>query len=144
MILEKPIQNKSTKDVLIVDDSPEICDILETYCENLGCFRNIIIAKDVIDASSKIRNQKFALILLDLQMPKKCGSELLSDINGKNLNKKSNVVIVSGSLNKDLFEKILEQGVKNFLVKPFTESSFREKVLGVIKDMSLPQASPPH
>jgi DNA-binding NtrC family response regulator len=38
-------------DVLIIDDDASICEILKGYCENMGCFRNILIAQD---AQSKI------------------------------------------------------------------------------------------
>ena len=35
------------------------------YLENMGCFRNIIVASDGVDATVKLSNQTFGLILLD-------------------------------------------------------------------------------
>ncbi|MBC7537817.1 MAG: response regulator [Bacteriovorax sp.] len=116
-------------DVLIIDDDVSICEILKGYCENMGCFRNILFAHDGSMASSKLRNQKFALILLDLKMPKKGGLDLLREMDDKSLNSKNNIVVVSGTLDKTMIEKIVENGVKAFLPKPFTEVEFQDKIL---------------
>jgi two-component system chemotaxis response regulator CheY len=119
-------------DVLIIDDDASICEILKGYCENMGCFRNILIAQDGSIASSKLRNQKFALILLDLKMPKKGGLDLLREMDDKSLNSKNNILVVSGALDKTAVEKIIATGVKSFLPKPFTEADFQEKILKIL------------
>lgn len=119
-------------DVLIVDDDKDICEILKQYCTNLGCFRNIILANDGAIASNKLRNQKFALILVDLKMPKKSGLDLIRELDDKTLNKKSSVMIVSGTLDKTMLEKGVSLGIKNYLPKPFDEASFQEKVLRML------------
>lgn len=127
MSLDKKIQ----RDVLICDDEKSICEILKVYCENMGCFKNIVMAHDGITATQKLRNQKFALILLDISMPKKSGFDLIGDVEAS-VNSKDNVLIVSGTLEKDLIAKIIANGVKNFMVKPFDEKQFQEKVLRIL------------
>jgi two-component system chemotaxis response regulator CheY len=119
-------------DVLIVDDEPAICEILKQYCINLGCFRNIIFAHDGSMASNKLRNQKFALVMVDLKMPKKGGIDLIRELDDKSMNKRSSIIVVSGNLDKTMFEKIVALGVKNFLPKPFDEANFQEKVLKLL------------
>lgn len=119
-------------DVLIVDDDKDICEIMKQYCTNLGCFRNIILANDGAIASNKLRNQKFALILVDLKMPKKSGLDLMREFDDKSLNKKSSVMVVSGTLDKTMLEKSIALGIKNFLPKPFDEAIFQEKVLKML------------
>lgn len=127
MSLDKKIQ----RDVLICDDEKSICEILKIYCENMGCFKNIVMAHDGITATQKLRNQKFALICLDISMPKKNGYDLIGDVEAS-INSKDNVLIVSGTLEKDLIAKIIANGVKNFMVKPFDEKQFQEKVLKIL------------
>jgi response regulator of citrate/malate metabolism len=119
-------------DVLIIDDDPSICDILEQYCINLGCYRNIIIANDGSLASTKLRNQKFALILVDMQLPRKSGLDIIRELDDKSINSKNSIIIVSGTLEKTTLEKAVGLGVKMFLQKPFDEATFQEKVLKVI------------
>lgn len=126
--LDKKIQ----RDVLICDDDKNICEIIKIYCENMGCFKTIVFAHDGITATQKLRNQKFALVCLDISMPKKTGYDLIGDVEATNINSKENILVVSGTLEKDLIAKIIQSGVKNFMVKPFDEQSFQEKVLKIL------------
>ena len=126
------IDKKLQRDVLICDDDKDICEILKTYCENMGCFKNIVMAHDGITATQKLRNQKFALVCLDISMPKKSGFDLIGDVESESINSKDNILIVSGTLEKDLIAKIIANGVKNFMVKPFDEKQFQEKVLRIL------------
>lgn len=119
-------------DVLIVEDDPSICEILQNYCKNMGCFRNVLIANDGSMASNKMRNQKFALILIDLKLPKKGGLDLIRELDDKSVNRRSSIMVVSGTLDKTALEKIVALGVRNFLPKPFDEAGFQEKVLKVL------------
>ena len=127
-VLDKKVQ----RDVLICDDDAGICEILKEYCMNLGCFKNIVFANDGITATQKLRNQKFALILLDVTMPKKSGYELIGEFTANSMNQKENILIISGTLEKEIIAKIIQSGVKNFMVKPFDEASFQEKVLKIL------------
>ena len=126
------IDKKVQRDILIVDDDKNICEILKEYCHNMGCFKNIVMAHDGIMATQKLRNQKFAVVLVDINMPKKSGVDLLSEFGPGEVNQKESVVIVSGGLGKETIAKILEKGVKTFLVKPFDETAFQERVLKVL------------
>ncbi len=120
-------------DVIIIDDDRGVVEVLELYCENLGCFRNIIKARDGSEASKKLENQKFALILLDINMPKKSGVDIIKELADKNhVNSLDSVVIVSGELNKTVLAESMKRGVKTFLVKPFDETQFVERVKGIL------------
>ena len=85
-----------------------------------------------ITATLKLRNQKFALVLLDISMPKKTGFDLIAEFVPGSLNIKENILIVSGTLEKDLIAKIIQNKVTNFMVKPFDETHFQEKVLKIL------------
>ena len=121
-------------DVIIIDDERDIVELLQLYCENMGCFRNIITARDGSEASKKLANQTFCLILLDVNMPRKSGVDLVKEIAEKDhQNDPRSVVIVSGELNKDVLTESMKRGTKNFLVKPFTEEQFQERVRSVLQ-----------
>jgi CheY-like chemotaxis protein len=130
MIIAKKAQPQG--DVLIVDFDPESSAKIKTYCENLGCFRNILITHDGSSASSKLRNQKFALIVLELNMPKKSGLDVLREMNDRSLNSKNNVIVISETLNQTMVEKITVSGVKSYLPKPFSEEDIRNKILKLL------------
>jgi response regulator of citrate/malate metabolism len=134
MAIDKSIQ----RDVLIIDDDKNICEILREYCLNMGCFKNIVMAHDGVMASQKLRNQKFALVLLDMNMPKKSGLDVLTEFSAEALNQKDKVLVVSGTLEKDLIAKLLGAGVKTFLVKPFDEPTFQERVIKILSLTNTP------
>lgn len=126
-------EKQTIGDVLISDDDPNVCEILKQYCINLGCFRHIVIAQDGALASNKLRNQKFKVIFLDMKMPKKAGLDVIREFDDKALNQKSSILVVSGNVDRTILEKIVGLGVKNFLMKPFTEEEFQERVLKMIR-----------
>lgn len=131
-VVKMPIKKEVSDDVIIIDDDRDVIDILEMYCENLGIFRNIIKARDGSEASKKLANQSFACILLDVNMPKKSGVDIVKEFDKESLNTIDSVIVVSGELNKNVIQDVVSRGVKNFLVKPFDESSFQEKVKAVV------------
>ncbi|MBY0413784.1 MAG: response regulator [Bdellovibrionales bacterium] len=131
------LEKRTQRDVLICDDDKNICEILKVYCEHMGCFKSIVFAHDGITATQKLRNQKFALVLLDIDMPKKSGYDLLGDIEIGGVNSKESILVVSGTLEKDLIAKIIQNGVKHFMVKPFDEQNFQEKVLKILNTKAI-------
>lgn len=126
---KKPLRH----DVLIIDDDPNIREILKTFCENLGVFKSIIVASDGSDASKKLTNQMFTLILMDINMPKKTGLHLVNEFDNVNLNAIEDVVIVTGEMDKKKLSHIMDAGVKYFLIKPFDEPTFQDRALKVLK-----------
>lgn len=127
------LENKNQKDVLIIDDDLGICEILKQYCINMKCFNDIVIAHDGVVAAQKLRNQKFGIVLLDMAMPGKSGLDLIDEFGEKSLNQIENVVIISGTLEQDLITNVVDRGVKNFLLKPFDEPSFEERITKALK-----------
>ena len=129
----QPVTSQTAGDVLIVDDDPGICEILKQFCLNLKCFRNIVIAHDGALAAAKLRNQKFKIIFLDMKMPKKAGLDVIREFDDKSMNSKSSIIVVSGEIDRTILEKTIGLGVKNFLMKPFTEEDFQGRVLKMLK-----------
>lgn len=120
------------RDALIVDDDPDICEIIKEHLIEMGGFKNIVIANDGMMATLKLRNQKFDVILLDVNMPKKSGLDMLSEFQDARLNQKESVLVVSGTLDKGVITHMLQSGIKNFLVKPFDEATFKDKVQKIL------------
>jgi len=130
--LMKPID-----DVIIIDDEQSVIDVLEMYCENLGCFRSIITATDGAMGAKKLANQKFSLILLDVNMPKRKGGDIIKEMAlGTSENVIESICVVSGNIDKAFLTEALELGVKHYMVKPFTEEQFQEKAKKVLKTIN--------
>lgn len=116
---------------LIVDDNKEIRELISDMLERIGVFKFIVQAENGIDASIKLRNQKFDIIISDIQMPKKDGISFLADeISLKTINP-NNVIVLSGSFDGPKIKDLVSLGIKKIIVKPI---SF-DKVKGLIKEI---------
>ncbi|OUR96850.1 hypothetical protein A9Q84_10965 [Halobacteriovorax marinus] len=96
--------------ILIVDDNQEIRDILAHSLEHGGY--NVVMAKDGIEATLKMKNQDFALIITDLNLPKKDGVKLTNEIISMDT---TPVLLITGELEN--FE-IRLKNLKNVMLLP--------------------------
>jgi response regulator of citrate/malate metabolism len=127
---ENAEQNKI--DVLIIDDDLDICTVMKEYLEEMGRFHIIAEANDGEIATRMLHSHKYQLIILDMNMPKKSGFELIKEFEGGSANKKENILVISGTLDRDLTARIIKRGVINFLSKPFDQASFLEKITKMV------------
>ncbi len=120
--------------VLLADDDEEMCELIKDYLSKTGLVRSMIVVHDGLSAATKLRNQKFDLILLDMVMPKKNGYELLEDFvaDKLNVNSTEKVLAMSGTMDKKIFTIATGHGVRNFLIKPFDEDVFLQKISNII------------
>ena len=66
----------SPNTVLLVDDDPNLREVLSTYLEEAGFEARQ--AKDGIDGLVKLRDELPTVIISDLQMPRMAGIEFMS------------------------------------------------------------------
>ncbi len=106
------------KNILVVDDSAlmrrAICDIINTSNE----YEATDTCRDGLEAYEKIKSRSYDAVLLDINMPKMNGLELLKKLQKENI--RATVVIVS-SLAKDdaaITIQAMEHGAIDFLTKP--------------------------
>lgn len=102
------------KNILIVEDSQEIIDLIKIYLEQEEYF--IYEACDGESAINIFEKEEIHLVVLDIMLPKLNGYEVI-----KRLRKRSNVpVIILSAKNQDA-DKILglNLGADDYLAKPF-------------------------
>lgn len=68
-------------------------------------------------AISKIENNTFHLVLLDIRMPEMDGIETLRKI--REINKNVGVIVVTGLKDESLSSSLSELGVNDYVIKPF-------------------------
>ncbi|MDO1584887.1 response regulator [Rhizobium oryzicola] len=100
--------------VLIVEDEPEIAEILEVYFSREG-FRTVSAANGSVGLSHHVR-LKPDLIVLDVKLPDQDGFEVLAAVR-----RRSNTpVIMVTALAEDLDKlQALRLGADDYVVKPF-------------------------
>ena len=121
MMIEDPI-------VLLVDDSENDVLLMRTVFERAGFVQPLRFARDGDEAISYLRGsgvygdrQRFPLptvVLLDLNMPRKNGFEVLGWIRQQPTLKRLRVYIMSTSSRAEDIQRAYHLGANSYLVKP--------------------------
>lgn len=117
------------KNLLIADDSNIILNFLE---KSISDDYNILRAADGNEALSIIANHDIYALLLDLNMPRVNGFEVLNYLKNNNLINKFPVVIITGDDTEETIKKAFDYPILDVLNKPFNEKSI-ERILTSIK-----------
>jgi two-component system, chemotaxis family, chemotaxis protein CheY len=113
---------------LIVDDSNFIREHLKQILEtmNVGC-EEAVNGQDALHVLE--RADAFDLMLCDVNMPVMNGLECVKALREAGLHPPMRVMMVTTETDFDFIERALEYGADEFLMKPFTTESLREKLL---------------
>ena len=114
--------------LLIVDDDPNICEVLRLFFENEGY--DIRTAQDGVEGINMFRMFEPDLVLLDIMMPKKDGWQVCREI--REMSAKPVIMITAKG---DVFDKVLglELGADDFVVKPFDMKELSARVKAVLR-----------
>jgi twitching motility two-component system response regulator PilG len=112
--------------VLVVDDSPTICKLVEITLEKHGYY--VVTAADGLEGLARISERMPDLILLDITMPRMDGYQLCKTIKGNRETENIPVIMLSG---KDgFFDKVKGRmaGSSDYITKPFEPKELVEFV----------------
>ena len=117
--------------VLVVDDDPNICDVLMMYLENEGY--SVILSYDGEEALVKFNALKPDIVLLDVMLPSMDGWQVCREIR-----KKSSVPIIMITAKGDTFDKVLglELGADDYIVKPFDTKEVVARIKAIARRVS--------
>ncbi len=104
------------KTILCVDDSPQICYLMEQMLTEAGY--QVICVQEAVEAVATILRQKPALIFLDLVMPVANGYELCKQIRRVSAFREVPIVILTG--NDGVIDRVRAKmvGATDFVGKP--------------------------
>lgn len=113
---------------LIVDDSSFIREYLRHLLDRMG-----IVCEEAVDGSEALTvlaaAQAFDLMLLDVNMPVMNGLECVKALREARLGPEMKVMMVTTEADNTFISAALDNGADEFLMKPFTPESLREKML---------------
>ncbi len=113
--------------ILIVDDFATMRKIIKNILIQLG-FKEILEADDGTTALEILKKQKVDLIISDWNMPKMNGLELLKAIRRDENLKNIRFIMVTAEAQKDNVIEAIKCGVNQYVVKPFTPETLKEKL----------------
>ncbi|ADU96810.1 chemotaxis response regulator CheY [Thermovibrio ammonificans] len=115
--------------ILIVDDMAAMRKILKTLLAQLG-YKNVDEAEDGKQALEILRQNpdKYGLVITDWNMPNMTGIELVQEIRKDEKLKHLPILMVTAEAKKENVLMAIKAGVNNYIVKPFTAETLKEKL----------------
>lgn len=114
--------------VLLVDDDALTLELHRTYLERLDGFEVVAECTGARAAVSAVleRSAEIDLVLLDVTMPDGTGLDVLRHVRARGAD--VDVIAISGVRDADVVRQMVGLGVAQYLVKPFTFATFRERL----------------
>ena len=122
--------------ILVVDDFPTMRKIVKTIFSQLG-YSNFIEAEDGqkgYEALQKNRDVKF--IVSDWNMPNMTGLEFLKTVRSDERFRHLPFMMITAEAEKENIIEAVKAGVSNYIVKPFTAQSLKEKISKINENFS--------
>ena len=111
--------------LLVADDEP---DARELLTEALGEEYDVVTAADGQEAVDQARSQRPDVLLLDLNMPRLDGFEVLAQLRADPSTIDIPVILVTARSDDAGKVRALDQGAVDYLQKPFSERELRARV----------------
>jgi len=123
--------------ILICDDDEDDVYLLRSVMEECEIKNPIVYAKNGLEALEKLRSpdlqNKIGLVLLDLNMPKMDGREVLKAVKSDGLLRRIPVVILTTSSASEDIEKCYSIGANCYITKPASYENFNDTVKTLLK-----------
>ncbi len=117
--------------ILAVDDSPTMRRIIINTLKRAG-FSDVLEASDGRDALAKMKVEKVNFVITDWNMPEMDGLALVTALRSMGEYKSLPILMVTTRSVKDDIIEALKAGVNNYIVKPFTPDTLKEKIEQVL------------
>lgn len=123
---------KDEKHILLIEDDVDLCNAMLSGLHNAGYVA--YAATELREATFKIKNEKYACILLDMRLGENSGSDLVHFIRERKDAQNTNtpILVISGHLDRPLLAKLKGQ-VQGALVKPFSMDALLENIKKLVK-----------
>lgn len=117
------------KRILVIDDQPEVVELLKDLLEHNKY--EVLTASEGVEGLARARSHKPDLIILDVAMPVMDGYDFLKELKGDEDLKTVPIVVITGRIQlKDIFE---EQGIDDYIMKPFDKKELLTKIKKLTK-----------
>ena len=119
--------------ILIVDDYKTMLRIVRNLLKRVG-FENVDEAADGGEAFNKMKEKKYGLVISDWNMEPVTGLCLLKQVRSDgNLQGTPFIMLTAESKTENVIAA-KEEGVSNYIVKPFNAETLKQKLTAVLGD----------
>lgn len=125
--IEQIKQSPDSYKILLVEDYKH-SQIIVTRLLKKNNFESVVVVENGLQAVEAVKQQKFDLILMDMQMPVMNGFEATQKIREMPEYKDTPIIALTAFAMKGDRERCLEAGATDYIPKPIVSQEFIEKV----------------
>ncbi|NUM87977.1 MAG: response regulator [Bdellovibrionales bacterium] len=124
---------------LVVDDSEMICQFVSQLLRGMGV-TNIKAASDGESALVELHGAldagtPYHVVILDWEMPKKSGYDLLVELRADNRFNETGFIMCSTVSDETRIRRIAQLKPNAYIVKPFTPQAFQARVEALVREI---------
>ena len=116
-----------TNKVLVIEDQLELANLVKLHLTDIDC--RVKLEFDGLAGRAEAEKNKYDLIILDLNLPRLTGLELLAQSRPE----RGTIVVFSSSTIDEERIRAAHLGAKEFVTKPSTYEAYVEAVCGIIE-----------
>lgn len=127
-----------THDVLIIEDNPEIANLIQLHLQDIHCQADI--ASDGAEGLQRFKNKAYELVILDLMLPVMDGLEVCKQLRANN----AVVPVMMLTSKSSELDRVLglEIGADDYITKPFSIPELLARVKAQFRRLSALQTTP--
>lgn len=113
-------------DVVLIEDDPMVRQVNRQFLEQIEGIRIVGVAKDGIEGVEQLKTLAPDVALMDIFMPEQDGIKTLQQIRDQGL--PVDVIAVTAANDMKTIEKMLQLGVYDYIMKPFTFDPMKQTI----------------
>lgn len=113
-------------DVVLIEDDPMVRQVNRQFLEQIEGIRIVGVAKDGIEGVEQLKTLAPDVALMDIFMPEQDGIKTLQQIRDQGL--PVDVIAVTAANDMKTIEKMLQLGVYDYIMKPFTFDRMKQTI----------------
>jgi chemotaxis protein histidine kinase CheA/CheY-like chemotaxis protein len=125
----KAAAQASGKHILVVDDSPSVRRVVGNMLRQHGW--EVQVARDGVEALEMISNETPAGVLLDIEMPRMDGYELMATIRAQEQYRTLPIVILTSRAASKHQQRAMQLGASAYVVKPYQD----EELINILNSL---------
>ncbi len=118
--------------IMVVDDSITVRKVTERFLQRNGM--RSVTARDGLDAISILQDNKPALILLDIEMPRMDGYEFATHVRNDARFSDVPIIMITSRVGDKHRARAIEIGVNDYLGKPYQDSKLLEAITRLLDE----------
>jgi chemotaxis protein histidine kinase CheA/ActR/RegA family two-component response regulator len=127
--VKAPALQPAGKHILVVDDSPSVRRVVGNMLKQHGW--EVQLARDGVEALEMISNETPAGILLDIEMPRMDGYELMATVRAQEQYRTLPIVILTSRAASKHQQRAMQLGASAYVVKPYQD----EELISILNSL---------